>query len=104
VDNVAEAIMNFMEQAGYQRDYGRSVVSDLEAAGLTDIRGEGRARIIDSNSPGFEFFRLSFESLKTALVDAGMLTAEQADVMSARLRENMRVFTTIVMAGIGRRA
>jgi SAM-dependent methyltransferase len=104
MDNVADAIMNFMEQAGFQRDYGRRVVSDLEAAGLTDVRGEGRARIIDSNSPGFDFFRLSFESLKSALVDAGRFTGEEADAMSARLRENMRVYTPIMMAGIGRRA
>jgi hypothetical protein len=72
-------------------------------AGLVDVRGEGRARIIDSSSPGFGFFRLSFESLKSALVDASMLTAEEADAASARLGENMRVHTPIMMAGIGRR-
>jgi SAM-dependent methyltransferase len=104
MDNVADAIMDFMEQAGFQRDYGRRVVSDLESAGLSDVRGEGRARIIDSNSQGFDFFRLSFESLKSALVDAGRFTGEEADAMSARLRENMRVYTPIMMAGIGRRA
>lgn len=104
LDRVAEAIMTFMEQAGYQRDYGRRVVSDLEAAGMTNVRGEGRARIIDSRSPGFDFFRLSFESLKSALVDAGMLTSEEADVASARLGENTRVYTPIMMAGIGRRS
>jgi hypothetical protein len=45
-------------------------------AGLVDVRG-GRARIIDSSSPGFGFFRLSFESLKSALVDASMLTGRR---------------------------
>jgi hypothetical protein len=29
------------------------VVGDLDAAGLTEIRGEGRARLIDPTSPGF---------------------------------------------------
>jgi len=103
LDHIADAIMTFMEQAGFQRDYGRRVVDDLAAAGLTDVRGEGRARIIDSSSPGVDFFRLSFESLKGALVDAGLITAEEADAVSARLRENMRVYTPIMMAGIGRR-
>ena len=103
-DHVADAIMTFMEQAGFQRDYGRQVVGDLEAAGLADVRGEGRARIIDSSFAGFDFFRLSFESLKSALVDAGMLTAEEADATSARFGEDMRVYTPIMMAGIGRRA
>jgi hypothetical protein len=31
-----------------------------------------------------------------------MLTAEEADAASARLGENMRVYTPIMMAGIGR--
>jgi hypothetical protein len=33
-------VMGFMAKAGFERDYGRRVVSDMEAAGLTDIRGE----------------------------------------------------------------
>ena len=103
IDNVAEAIMGFMQQAGFERDYGRRVVNDLEAAGLTDIRGEGRMRVIDSSSPGFDFFRLSFESLRGAVVDAGMLSAEEAEAASARFGENMRVYTPVMMAGIGRR-
>ena len=41
---IADAVMGFMATAGFERDYGRRVVSDMEAAGLTDIRGEGRAR------------------------------------------------------------
>ncbi len=66
---IAEVIIGFMAKAGFERDYGRRVVSDMEAAGLTDIRGEGRARLIDSTSPGFDFFRLSFESLRGVIVD-----------------------------------
>jgi hypothetical protein len=33
-----------------------------------------------------------------------MLTAEEADATSARFGEDMRVYTPIMMAGIGRRA
>jgi hypothetical protein len=61
-------------------------------------------RIIDSTSPGFDFFRLSFESLKGAVVDAGMLSAEEAEAASARFGEEMRVWTPLMIAGIGRRA
>jgi SAM-dependent methyltransferase len=102
-NRVAEAIMTFMAQAGFERDYGRRVVDDLEAAGLTEVRGEGRLRVVDSTSPGFDFFRLSFESLRGALVDAGLLSADEAEAASARFGENMRVFTPVMMAGIGRR-
>ena len=63
-------MITFMQQAGFEPRYGRRVVAELAAAGLTDVRGERRALIIDSRSPGFDFFRLSFESLRDAVVNA----------------------------------
>jgi SAM-dependent methyltransferase len=101
---VADVIMSFMQQAGFERDYGRRVVNEIADAGFTDVRGEGRLRVIDSSSPGFDFFRLSFESLRQTLVDTGMLSAEEADAASARFGEDTRVFTPVMMAGIGRRS
>jgi hypothetical protein len=59
--------------------------------------------VIDSSSPGFDFFRLSFESLRNAVVDAGLLAPEDADAAAARFTETRRVFTPVMMAGIGRR-
>jgi SAM-dependent methyltransferase len=103
-DHVADAIMAFMAQAGFERDYGGRVVADLVDAGFTDVRGEGRARVIDSTSPGFDFFRLSFESLRASVVEAGLLSAEDADAASSRFADNMRLCTPMMMAGIGRRA
>jgi SAM-dependent methyltransferase len=104
ISPVTEAILGFMQQAGFERDYGRRVVAEIADAGFTEVRGEGRVRIIDSTSPGFDFFRLSFESLKGAVVEAGMLSAEDAEAASARFGEDMRVWTPLMMAGIGRRA
>ena len=101
---IADVILNFMAQAGFQRDYGRHVVGDLEAAGFTEVRGEGRARMIDSTSPGFDFFRLTFESLRGAIVDAGLLSAEEADAAAATFSGDVRLLTPMMMAGIGRRA
>jgi SAM-dependent methyltransferase len=101
--HVAEVIMEFMQRAGYERDYGRRVVGDIADAGFTEVRGEGRVRIIDSGSAGFDFFRLSFESLRSAIVDAGLLSAGDAEAASARFSEDVRVSTPVMMAGIGRR-
>jgi SAM-dependent methyltransferase len=103
IERVGEAIITFMQQAGFEPRYGRRVVADLAAAGLTDVRGEGRALIIDSRSPGFDFFRLSFESLRDALVDSGLLSREDVDAAAARFAEDRRVQTPLMMAGIGRR-
>jgi SAM-dependent methyltransferase len=102
--DIGEVILAFMAKAGFERDYGRRVVSDIEAAGLTDIRGEGRARMIDSTSPGFDFFRLTFESLRGAIVEAGLVTAEEADAAGAGFSEDVRLLTPMMMAGIGRKA
>jgi SAM-dependent methyltransferase len=104
ISDAAHAIMEFMQNAGFERDYGRRVVAEIADAGFVDVRGEGRVRVIDSTSPGFDFFRLSFESLRGAVVDAGLLSAEEAEATSARFGENIRVCTPVMMAGIGRRA
>jgi SAM-dependent methyltransferase len=101
---IGDAILDFMTTAGFERDYGRRVAADMEAAGLTDIRGEGRARLINATSPGFDFFRLSFESLREAIVKAGRLSAEQADAAATVFDEDRRLLTPMMMAGIGRRA
>ena len=101
---VTEAFIGYMQRAGFEPHYGRQVVRDIAAVGLTDVRGEGRARVIDSSDPGFDFFRLSVESLRGVVVQAGMLSAEDADAAAARFGEDMRVLTPLMMAGIGRRA
>lgn len=103
LDRVTEAILTFMQRAGFEPRYGRRVVADLAAAGLTEVRGEGRAKVIDSTAMGFDFFRLSFESLRTAVVEAGLISHEDADAAAARFGADIRVFTPIMMAGIGRR-
>jgi SAM-dependent methyltransferase len=100
-DQVAEAIITFMQQAGFEPRYGRRVVADMAAAGLTDVHGEGRALIVDSRSPGFDFFKLSFESLRDAAEDAGLLSRKDADAAAARFAEDIRVQTPLMMAGIG---
>lgn len=101
---IADAVKGFMAKAGFERDYGRRVVSDLAAAGLTEIRGEGRARLIDSRSPGFDFFRLSYESLRSAVVNAGLVSREQADAATSGFEGPGRMLTPLMIAGIGRRA
>jgi 2-polyprenyl-3-methyl-5-hydroxy-6-metoxy-1,4-benzoquinol methylase len=99
------AIMGVMEQAGFDRTYGRRLVADLADAGFTDVRGEGRTRIIDAHSPGFDFFKLSFESIRDTVVEAGALAEDDANATAAGFAaKTMRIFTPIVMAGIGRRA
>jgi hypothetical protein len=46
---------------------------------------------------------LSFESLRDAVVNAGLLSREDADGAAARFAQDLRVQTPLMMAGIGRR-
>ncbi|WP_197375993.1 class I SAM-dependent methyltransferase [Mycolicibacterium baixiangningiae] len=102
--HVAEALMELMARAGFERNYGRHVIGDLADAGLTDVRGEGRFRIIDSGSPGFDFFRLSFASVRDELVGEGLISAGEAAATAARFTQDVRLSTPLMVAGIGRRA
>jgi SAM-dependent methyltransferase len=98
-----EAILAFMTQAGYARDYGRRLTSSLAALGL-EARGEGRQLAIDGAHPGFAFFRLSFEQLAPHAIDAGLLDAGVAEIARERLADPARrVLTPTLFAGIGRR-
>jgi SAM-dependent methyltransferase len=102
---VADAVMAFMARAGFQADYGRHLVGDLDACGLADVRGEGRARVIGTDSSGYDFFRLSYESLKAPVVEAGLLTQAEADHASTEFESpDNRVLTPLMVAGIGRKA
>jgi SAM-dependent methyltransferase len=105
LDRTTEAILRYAKQtSGAEVDYGRQVVDDLNRAGLIDVRGEGRARIIDGGCPGFDFFKLSVESLRQRLIDAGALSAADSEMAAARLNDpGIRAYTPMMMVGIGRR-
>jgi hypothetical protein len=84
-------------------------VRQLETSGPTSYRSAnwtwctpGCCSIINSRSPGFDVFRLSFESLRAAVVNAGLLSREDADAAADRFAKDLRVQTTLTMAGIGR--
>jgi SAM-dependent methyltransferase len=100
----ADAILKLMTASGFDSIYGRKVVGAMAAAGLQRIEGHGRSLIIDSSHPGFAFFRLSFEQLAPQAVQAGLLTSEEAALVSQRLRGSaLRVITPTLVAAIGRR-
>jgi SAM-dependent methyltransferase len=104
LDRVAEAVLAFMALAGFDPRYGRMVPDDLEAAGLRPVHAEGRALLLDQQAPGFAFFRLSFESLRPALVEGGHITTADAEAASQALNEpTTRVLTPLMVAGCGQR-
>lgn len=100
----ANGILDFMGAAGFDRVFGRRLVSLLVAQGLERVTGEGRSFVLDASHPGFAFFGLSFAQLAPAAVDAGHLTKEDADVVGERLqRGDKRVITPSLIAAVGRK-
>jgi SAM-dependent methyltransferase len=103
-ERVGAGVLAFMAKGGFNPVYGRRVVSDVAAAGLEDVRGEGRQLIVDATHPGFAFFRLSFEALRGGATGAGVIDPADADAFAARLAEGgLRVITPVVVTAVGRR-
>jgi SAM-dependent methyltransferase len=75
---VLDAVIGLMEQAGYDRFFGRRLPSELRSLGLEDVHAEGRARLVQGGTQDTAFFRLSLESLREPIVASGALTDDQA--------------------------
>ena len=100
---VMHAVTRFMSRAGYDADFGRRLVHELEGAGLRDVRADGRVRVYRGASPSTTFLRLSFESMGAALLSSGELMQEDLDWVLATLDDPDTVFLTPMIAAWGRK-
>lgn len=102
-ERVTEGILQLMTAAGFDRAYGRRLVGAFAERGLEEVTGEGRSLVVDDLHPGFAFFRLSFEQAAPLAVEAGLMTAEDLEVVGARLRAGgRRLITPTLVAAVGR--
>jgi hypothetical protein len=77
---------------------------DIDTRFVEPLAGDTtEVRQLDIRTPGFDFFRLSFESLRDAVLNPGLLPREDADAPAARFAQDLRVQPPLMMAGIGRR-
>lgn len=66
---------------------GRSLLSALGAAGLTDRAADFRVDVVEGASPQAEWERLSIQALQDGPLEAGTVSAEQIDAHLARLAD-----------------
>lgn len=100
----ATAVLGFMTAAGFDGTYGRRLTGALARRGLTDVYGDGRSRVIDRTTAGFDFFRLSFEQLAPVVVDAGLLSSDDAESVRVSLgSDDQRIITPTLIAARGKR-
>jgi SAM-dependent methyltransferase len=105
LERVTDAVLDFMSKAGFDPEYGRRLVHELEGVGLEDVAADGRARIYRGGSPGTAFIRLSLESLSGALVESGALAQEDIDAALALVDDPANVFfSPLMVAAWGRKA
>jgi SAM-dependent methyltransferase len=104
LDRVTDAVLGFMSKAGFDPEYGRSLVHELEDVGLQDVGADGRARIYPGGGPGTAFMRLSLESLRGALIEAGALTDADVEQALALVDDPANVFISpLMIAAWGRK-
>jgi SAM-dependent methyltransferase len=82
---VWRAVLEALEKAGYDAEYGFRLPGEMLAAGLENVGGERRAAIYPGGTPGTAANRLSLEHLREQLVSSGALTEREIEGEIARL-------------------
>jgi SAM-dependent methyltransferase len=94
---VANAVIGFMVEAGYDPYFGRRLLRGLRARGLDETGAEGRTLLMDSKHPGATFYRLSLISLRDAVVNRGTVTDAEVDEVLAEMELDERIIISPAM-------
>jgi SAM-dependent methyltransferase len=101
---VTDAVIGFMSKAGFDPEYGPKLIHEFEDVGLEDTGADARARVYRGGEPGTAFMRLSLESLRGALVEAGMLTDEEVATALSLIDDPGNVYVSpLMVAAWGRK-
>jgi SAM-dependent methyltransferase len=83
---------------------GRSLLGQIHELGLADVGADAEADIVNAGTPLAEFYRLSASAINPAAVDAGVLSAAEADAVYERLADPAFLACGFVHIGVwGRR-
>lgn len=103
-ERVAEAVVAFMVQAGFDPRFGRRLLRGLRDRGLTEIGAEGRMLVLPTAHPGSAFYRLSLVALREPLISAGKISEAEADEVVAHMEDEDRfIISPTMIAAWGRR-
>ena len=80
-DAVLVAVQRFLASAGFAPMFGRRLPVLFRDHGLVDVGGEARSRMLRGGTPEMEFFTLTIERARTAMVAAGLISDD--DVAAA---------------------
>ena len=98
-----DAVLTAIERVGYDRRFGRTLLTRVEQAGLEDTGSEGRCYVLRGGSLGTAFDRYSFEAHREALIGGGLSEADYEASQRYLADPARRVLTPVLFAAWGRK-
>jgi hypothetical protein len=71
----------YTDNAGYDGEWGRRMLSTMRAAGLVEVESKGTVNTMHGGTPSAEWYVMALERAGPTLVDAGLL--DQSTVVAA---------------------
>ncbi len=90
-----------IDRSGFDPLYGRRLVGDMEAAGFTRVRGEGRATMWRCGAAGGRIWELTLSQLRDAIIEAGTMSGPEVDAAITMCRENLNSLSPLLFAAWG---
>jgi SAM-dependent methyltransferase len=99
-----EAILGLLESVGYQRHYGRTLLTRLERTGLSELGNDARAYVLHGGSAGTAFERFSCHAQRDRLIASQALSEPEVDEAIRALSDPARyILTPAMFAAWGRK-
>ncbi|MBM7769877.1 SAM-dependent methyltransferase [Actinokineospora baliensis] len=101
---VRDAAYTVMAESGYHPRCGLLDVDLAVAAGLVDVRAEGRAEVVTGGTPQGRWFALWLEHLRPAMVGRGLVSEAEVDAALADLADpEVRWLSQVMITVVGRK-
>jgi SAM-dependent methyltransferase len=98
-----DAILTVIESVGYDRHFGRTLLTRLEQAGLEDTDSEGRCYVLRGGSLGTAFDRFSLAGQRERLIGGGVSEADYEATQRYLADPANLVLTPVLYAAWGRK-
>jgi SAM-dependent methyltransferase len=89
------------EHHGFDPTFGRRLQGLLHEAGLGDVCAAGRVSMWLGGEPGGELWRLTFQQLRQAMVDTGLVDDVEVDTAMTLCRHGLSFMSPVTMTSWG---
>lgn len=90
------------ERNGFDPTFGRCLYGLLQTAGLTDVNASGRVSMWRGGEPGGELLRVTFQQLRQAMLDTGLVDDGDVDTAMTLCRRGLSLMSPVTVTGWGR--